>query len=94
MVTLQSAESIAEVAHANRQVFTKEVLEGPVFKSMVRGIEEAAIAGKNQYELQLDEKESSDTRDVLLETLLLAGYKITHCVGNIIIISWGKEDKK
>ena len=94
MVVLQSAESIAEVAHANRQIFIKEVLEGPVFKSMVRGIEEAALAGKNEYSLQLDEKESSDTRDVLLETLLLAGYKTTHCVGNFITIKWGKEDKK
>ena len=94
MVVLQSAASIAEVAHANRQIFIKEVLEGPVFKTMVRGIEEAALLGKSEYSLQLDENECNDTRDVLLETLLLAGYKITHCVDSLITIKWGKEDKK
>jgi len=92
MVTLQSAESIAEVAHANRQIFIKEVLEGPVFKSMVRGIEEAALAGKNQFTFQPnDVNESSETREVLLDTLKLAGYKTSYFFGNLITIKWGKE---
>lgn len=94
MVTLQSAESIAEVAHANRQIFIKEVLEGPVFKSMVRGIEEAALAGKNQYELQLDENENHETRTVLLEMLNHAGYKLSFSIGSSIIILWGKPYEK
>lgn len=94
MVTLQSADSIAEVAHANRQVFIREVLEGPVFKSMVQGIEEAALAGKKQYSFHLDVKESSETRDILLDTLQLAGYKTSYFLGNRITISWGKMDKK
>jgi len=93
MVTLQSAESIAEVAHVNRQVFIKEVLEGPIFKSMVRGIEEAAISGRNQYAFQLDVNDSGETRDVLLEMLSLAGYKTSCYIGNLITIKWGKEDK-
>ncbi|WP_277585865.1 hypothetical protein [Psychrobacillus antarcticus] len=94
MVTLPPAEKIADVAHANRQVFIKEVLEGPVFKSMVRGIEEAAISGKNHYAFQLVEIESSETREVLLDMLNLAGYKTDYFIGNRITISWGTEDKK
>ena len=94
MVILQSAASIAEVAHANRQIFIKEVLEGPVFRSMVQGIEEAALAGKNEYHLYLEENESSETRDVLLDTLKLAGYITLYLMGDVITIKWGKTDKK
>ena len=94
MVTLQSVETIAEVANTYRQIFIKEVLEGPVFKSMVRGIEEAAIAGENQYAFQLDVNDSGETRDVLLEMLNLAGYKTEVFIGNLITISRGKKNEK
>lgn len=94
MVVLQSAASIAEVAHANRQIFIKEVLEGPVFKKMVRVIEEAALTGKKQCSFEVFSAESIEVSEVLVDTLHSAGYKTKLLNNGNITITWGKEDKK
>lgn len=88
MVVLQSAASIAEVAHANRQIFVKEVLEGSEFKSLVERIEEAALEGKSRCSFT---GSSLHVDDIFKEALEDAGYKVIQA-GNVFLrhleISW------
>lgn len=66
---------LKELTELGKAEFEKSVLEGPMFKNIVRSIEDAALEGYTEWSRNIESDESLRELEVVQSALIAAGYE-------------------
>lgn len=75
MIQIMSASELAKISEEGKQQFEKDALESPVFRSLVTGIEEAALKGYTGYYGKLNSNHDRRAYEIYVKYLCASGYK-------------------
>ena len=92
---IPTADHLRQVANQGYITYRKSVLEGPLFKKILRKIEDAAIIGGTSWECLIESDEEYRALKVIQTELSTYGYDCKFRGKNILqrpiyfVVSWG-----